>query len=106
MAQRFLVFFKTMIEGGWRPVEVNAVAIVEDTEGNMPYGWNPDEIHGVYCYGIDYIIPLNGTDSMPISGEYDKDIVLKEGEAFLVRDESFPDRTADDTGHDDETLPG
>lgn len=92
MAQKFLVFFKTMIEGGWKQVEVNAVAIVEDTEGNMPYGWNPDEIHGTYCYGIDYIIPLNGSDSMPISGEYDRDIILKEGEVFLIRDESFPDR--------------
>lgn len=91
MKSRFLVFFRTMVQGGWSPVEVNAIAIVEDIEGNMPYGWRPEEIHGTYCYVVDYIIPL-GSDETPemISGEYDKDINLQEGEVFLVRDESFP----------------
>ncbi len=88
--QRFLVLFTVPVQGGWKTIYRDALAVVEN-DGALPFGWEPEEIGGYPVSEIKWLIALpEGELPMIVSGEYDKEVSLQDdGIAVLINDQTM-----------------
>jgi hypothetical protein len=88
--QRFLVLFTVPVEGGWKTIYRDAVAIVTN-DGTMPFGWEPEEIGGYPVGEIKWFIAIpDGELPMIVSGEYNKEVTFQDdGIAVLINDQTM-----------------
>lgn len=78
---RYLVIFTTPAQVGRATIYEPRLAIVEDDNMEMPFGWRPDEIAGLPVGEINYIIEMPETGDLPmiVNANYDEDVEFGEG---------------------------
>lgn len=92
--KKYLVMFTVPFTNGWgKHCTYDAVAVVEDDKGEMPYGWQPTEIGGENVEEIKLIVPILFSDALPltvVSGEYDRPLPpLNVGDVFVINAETM-----------------